>query len=392
MFFSQVIGQDRIKQQLIRAVEEGRVSHAQLFLGPEGCGNLAMALAFAQYINCVNRQTGTDSNGKVTGDSCGKCPSCIKAQKVIHPDIHYTFPFVKIEDKELCADWMKEWREFVLQTPYGTYNDWIENITEGNKQGNITAKECLEILRKLSLKNYEGIYKVQILWMPEFLDKEGNRLLKMLEEPPDNTVFLLVANDSEQILNTIMSRVQIVKFARLADEEVAQVLERDHQQPHNQAVKIAQMAGGNLQEAIRLLDIHEDANTAMIREWMEACYRQQVKQLFAWNDKFLKLGREQQKMFFQYCLHFFREVMLIQAGAGQLAKLTDAELKTAQGLGQVLGVEKLMGIIELFDKSIYFVERNVNGKIMMTYVSVTLLKQFQKNYQPTRPFYDRWAL
>lgn len=392
MFFSQVIGQHRIKQQLIRAVEEGRVSHAQLFLGPEGSGNLAMALSFAQYINCEDRQTVAGPDGELSSDSCGKCPSCIKAHKVIHPDIHYTFPFVKIDDKELCADWMAEWREFVHQTPYGSYNDWIEKITEGNKQGNITAKECQEILRKLSLKNYESTYKVQILWMPEFLDKEGNRLLKILEEPPDNTVFLLVANDSERILNTIMSRVQIVKFARLGDEEVAQVLEREHQLPHNQALKVAKLAGGDLQEAIRLLDIHEDANTAMIREWMEACYRQQVKQLFAWNEKFLKMGREQQKMFFQYCMHFFREVMLLQAGAGQLAKLTEAELKTAQGLGQLLGVERLMHIIELFDKSIYFVERNVNGKIMMTYISVTLLKQFQKNYQPTRPFYDRWAL
>lgn len=392
MFFRDIIGQTHIRQQLVRAVAENRVSHAQLFLGPEGSGNLAMALAFAQYINCENKQEATLPDGTASFDSCGTCSSCVKAQKIIHPDIHYTFPYIKDDDHELCADWMAEWREFVLQTPYGNYNHWINTLTDSNKQGNITAKECQEILRRLSLKNFEGTYKVLILWLPEFLNNEGNRLLKILEEPPENTVFILVAHDAERIINTILSRVQIVKFPRLSDKEVANYLSESLQVPHNQAIKIASLASGDIWEANQLMDTHEDANTAMIREWMEPCYRQNVKQLFAFNEKFLKLGREQQKNFFRYCLHFFREVMLIEAGAGDLAKLTDAERKTAEGLGKVLGVERLTHMLELFDKSIYFVERNVNGKIMMTYVSVTLLRQFNKHYRPTRPFYDQWAL
>lgn len=392
MFFRDIIGQTHIRQQLVRAVAENRVSHAQLFLGPEGSGNLAMALAFAQYINCENKQETSLPDGTASFDSCGTCSSCVKAQKIIHPDIHYTFPYIKDDDHELCADWMAEWREFVLQTPYGNYNHWINTLTDSNKQGNITAKECQEILRRLSLKNFEGTYKVIILWLPEFLNNEGNRLLKILEEPPENTVFILVAHDAERIINTILSRVQIVKFPRLSDKEVASYLSESLQVPHNQAIKIASLASGDIWEANQLMDAHEDANTAMIREWMEPCYRQNVKQLFAFNEKFLKLGREQQKNFFRYCLHFFREVMLIEAGAGDLAKLTDAERKTAEGLGKVLGVERLTHMLELFDKSIYFVERNVNGKIMMTYVSVTLLRQFSKQYRPTRPFYDQWAL
>ncbi|MFI5171292.1 MAG: ATP-binding protein [Chitinophagales bacterium] len=382
MLFKDIIGQSRIKQQLLTAVAENRVSHAQLFLGPEGCGNLAMALAFAQYINCENK----------TDDACGKCASCIKAQKFIHPDIHYTFPFIKSDKKELCADWLPEWREFLQKTPYASYNEWIKFIEPDNKQGNITAKECSDILRRLSLKNYESPYKVQILWLPEFLAGEGNRLLKIIEEPYDNTLFLLVANDQERIINTILSRVQILKFNRLTDEQmVIARLAKFNLEPH-QAKKIAAMSEGDFNAATLLVEVHEDMNTALIRDWMEAAYRRNIKSLFAWNDKFLKLGREQQKNFFRYCLHFFREILLIEAGAAEISKLTDEELKTAKGLGTVLGVDRITEILELFDKSIYFVERNVNARVLITYISITLLKQFETEKINRRPFFEKWAL
>lgn len=385
MFFKDVTGHTKIKQQLIKAVQENRVSHAQLFLGPEGCGNLVMALAYAQYINCENR---------TEDDSCGKCPNCIKSQKFIHPDIHYTFPFVKIdkEKKELSADYISEWREFLHKTPYANYNHWISSIAAENKQGNITAKECSDILRRLSMKNFEAAYKVLILWLPEFLEKEGNRLLKIIEEPPDNTVFILVANDQERVLNTIMSRLQIVKFNRLTDEEIISSLMEKFHIPAAQAKKIATLSDGDFNEAAQLVEMEEDGEGILIREWMEVCYRQNVKGLYAWNDKFVKQGRENQKNFFQYCLHFFREILLIEAGAASISKLTDAELKTAAGLGKLLGVEKITRILELFDKSIYFVERNVNAKILITYVSISLLKQFQPNYNYREPFFEKWSI
>lgn len=392
MFFKNVIGQSQIKLQLTKGAGDNRISHAQLFLGPEGSGNLAMALAYAQFINCENKQIAGTTPGVEVDDACGACPSCIKAQKFIHPDIHFTFPFIKNEKKEGCADYMVEWRQFLLKTPYGGYKQWINMIVEGeNKQGNITSKECQEIMRRLSLKNFESPFKVIILWLPEYLGNEGNRLLKILEEPPENTVFLLVANDQERIINTILSRVQIVKFARIPDAEMITAIMEQLKLPLPQAKKIAALSDGNFNEAVQLVDIHEDMNTELIREWMEACYRQNVKSLFAWNDRFVKMGREQQKNFFQYCLHFFREILLIESGVVGLTKLSDAELKTAEGLGKVLGVTRITIILELFDKCIYFVERNVNAKIMMTHVSVTLLKQFQSKSVNTRPFYEKWT-
>lgn len=383
MFFKDVTGHNNLKLQLIKGLNENRVSHAQLFLGPEGCGNLVMALAYAQFINCENR---TET------DSCGACPSCIKSQKFIHPDIHYTFPFVKVEKKELCADYMVEWREFLQKTPYANYNHWIKQIAAENKQGNITSKECSDILRRLSMKNFEATYKVLILWLPEFLEKEGNRLLKIIEEPPDNTVFLLVANDQERVLSTIMSRLQIVKFNRLTDEEIMGSLKDKFGIGDQQAKKIAALSDGDFNEASQLVEMQEDGDGMLIREWMEVCYRQNIKGLYAWNDKFVKQGRENQKNFFQYCLHFFREILLIEAGAVSISRLTDAELKTAAGLGKLLGIEKITHILELFDKSIYFVERNVNPKILITYVSITLLKQFQPNYNYREPFFEKWSI
>ncbi len=383
MLFSEVIGQQKIKEQLIRSVQQNRVSHAQLFLGPEGCGNLAMALAFAQYLNCEDKQE---------NDSCGRCPSCTKAQKFIHPDIHFTFPIINLDKRETSGDWMQEWRVFLNANPYADYNDWITHIDAENKQGNITAKECMDIARKLTLKTFESTFKILILWLPEFLAKEGNRLLKIVEEPPDNTVFLFVANDQEQIINTILSRMQIVKFPRLQESEIATALAKRLGIEILSAKKIAALSEGNFNEACKVATMHEDGNTAILREWMDACYRQNVKELFKWNEQFVKMGREYQKNFFQYCLHFYRQILLIELGVKQLSSLSEAEHKMAEGLGKVLGRDKITAIIELLDKSIYFVERNANAKILINYVSISTMKHFNKQINSTRrPFYEKWA-
>ena len=184
----------------------------------------------------------------------------------------------------------------------------------------------------------------------------------------------------------------IVKFNRLTDEEIISSLMEKFHIPAVQAKKIATLSDGDFNEAAQLVEMEEDGEGILIREWMEVCYRQNVKGLYTWNDKFVKQGRENQKNFFQYCLHFFREILLIEAGAASISKLTDAELKTAAGLGKLLGVEKITRILELFDKSIYFVERNVNAKILITYVSISLLKQFQPNYNYREPFFEKWSI
>ncbi len=385
MFFNKVIGQSQIKVQLRKSVSENRVSHAQLFLGSEGCGNLAMALAFTQYLNCENRSE---------VDSCGRCPSCLKSQKHIHPDIHFTFPFVKIDKKrDSVIEWLPEWREFILNTPYSSYETWILNTTEDNKQGNIPAKECLEIIRAISLKTFESPYKIVVIWMPEFLGNEGNRLLKTLEEPPDNTVILLVATDQDKIINTVLSRVQIVRFPRLSAAEIAEGLSKNLNIELKHANKIAAQSEGNFNEAVALSAMQENENTAFLREWIECCYGRNIKNLFTWNDKFVKLGREYQKTFFRYCLHFFREILLIEAGVKDLTRFTDAEFERAEGLGNLLGIDKITGIIELFDKAIFFIERNVNAKILITYVSIFLHRQFKRDsVTHKKPFFESWEI
>src|SRR5690349_11298423 len=233
MQFSEVIGQEEVKQHLVELVQHNRLSHALLFLGKEGAGTLPLALSFAQYVVCEktgNRQpvtTGPSLFGDDLPpalstvqmmDSCGTCPACLKSQQLIHPDIHFSYPTVtkKPGEKPIATDFISEWRDFVRLNPYGNLFDWIEMIKEKeNSQGKITARECDEIIRKLSLKSFESIYKILIMWMPEELDKEGNKLLKIIEEPPPNTLFILITENEELVLPTIVSRCQLIKVPAL---------------------------------------------------------------------------------------------------------------------------------------------------------------------------------
>lgn len=387
MQFKNVIAQEHLKAQLIKAVQENRVSHAQLFLGTEGCGNLAMALAYAQYVNCENR---TET------DSCGTCPSCIKAEKFIHPDIHFTFPVIKeAKDKggrETCVAWMPMWRKFLSENVYGNYNDWISMLNAENKQGNITAHECSEIIKQLTFTTYESTYKILILWLPEFLEKEGNRLLKILEEPPANTLFIFVAHDADRIINTILSRLQLIKFLRLSDYSIAMQIEKQYDLSAQQSKQIAAMSGGSYREAMHLLSFTGSENTETLRNWMGFIFQHNLKELAAWNDVFAKSGRENQKNFFQYCIHYFREVLLIQNGVSELGRLTDTELESAERMSKALSVEKITAITNLLDKAIYFIERNANAKILITYISSELMHivQQQNSALHYKPFFADW--
>lgn len=386
MLFKDVTGHQDLKKRLCDAVQQGRVPHAQLFLGPEGCGNLPMALAFAQYLNCENR---------TAEDSCGSCPSCVKAEKYIHPDIHFTFPFIFIdkEKKEKCSDWMPEWRSFLNENPYGSYNNWIGFINKENKQGNINAKECTDIIHRLSFKTFESNWKILVLWLPEFLEKEGNRLLKLIEEPPDNTIFLFVGHNPDRIINTILSRLQIVPFSRLKDDEVARALVEREGLEEKSALQVAILSNGNINRAYELLHVNQDTYTATLRTWMLYCFRNEIKNLFEWNDAFAKWGKEQQKHFFLYCIHFFREVFLMKQGAARLNRLTADELKFAEGLGSKLHEESLEKIMTLFDKYIYFIERNASSKILITQLSVSFVHLFHNKPAGIRkPFFTNWDM
>ena len=226
-------------------VDGNRIPHALLFLGSAGCGKLALALAFAQYLVCRNKKD---------GEACGKCPHCIKAGKLVHPDIHFSFPTVgtNVKSDEL----LKEWRKALEENPYLDINQWMQQIGAENKQANINKEECLNIIRKLSLKTFEGNHKVMIIWLPEFLGKEGNRLLKIIEEPPENTNFILVAENSDLILNTILSRCQIVKINQLSDEEVVEGLKLKKEISEEKAQSLSHLVDGDLNEAMKLLGLN----------------------------------------------------------------------------------------------------------------------------------------
>lgn len=286
---------------------------------------------------------------------------------------------------------MPEWRAFLQENPYGSYNNWISFTNKENKQGNINARECSDIIHRLSFKTFESNWKILVLWLPEFLEKEGNRLLKLIEEPPDNTIFLFVGHNPDRIINTILSRLQIVPFTRLKDDEVAQMLVQKEGLEEKSAQQVAILSNGNINRAYELLHVNQETYTATLRSWMLHCFRNETKNVFEWNDAFAKWGKEQQKHFFLYCIHFFREVFLMKQGAARLNKLTADELKFAEGLGSKLQEESLEKIMSLFDKYVYFIERNANSKILITQLSISFIHLFHHNPAEIRkPFFTNW--
>src|SRR3954469_21956265 len=244
MQFKQIVGQEAIKQRLISTVNENRVSHAQLFLGTEGAGGLALAVAYAQYLSCEDKQP---------DDSCGVCSSCRKYQKLMHPDLHFSYPFFAKHKDDTALTFIEQWRDAFINNPYLNLDTWRGYLEAENKQANINIAECHQIIKKLSFKPFESAYKILILWLPEYLDKEGNTLLKIIEEPQPNTLFLLVAQNQDQILNTILSRTQLVKIPALGYEEVKNYLIKERNQTENSAAQIAYLSNGNLTEALIML-------------------------------------------------------------------------------------------------------------------------------------------
>jgi DNA polymerase-3 subunit delta' len=230
MQFKQIVGQSLIKQRLINSVKENRVSHAQLFLGPAGSGSLALAVAYAQYLSCEDKQA---------DDSCGECSSCRKYQKLMHPDLHFSYPFFAKHKDDTAITFIEQWREAFIANPYLSLDTWRGYLEAENKQANINIAECHQIIKKLSFKPFESAYKILILWLPEYLDKEGNALLKIIEEPQPNTLFLLVAQNQDQILNTILSRTQLIKIPPLGFNEIKEYLITQHNQTVDAATEIA---------------------------------------------------------------------------------------------------------------------------------------------------------
>ena len=391
MLFKDVIGQDDVKRHLVEMVQSNRLSHALLFLGKQGSGALPLAMAFAQYVVCekVNGKAGAPQPGASLfgfdepaeniqpqlSDACGQCAACNKAAKLVHPDIHFSYPVIskKGGDKPKSTDFIAEWREFVIQSPYGNGYEWLQFIGAENKQGNITAEECNDIIRQLSLKSFESEYKLLVMWLPEYLGKEGNKLLKLIEEPPANTLFILVAESEEQILQTILSRTQLVKVPLLEDAEVEKALIERNQTAPEQARQVAGIAQGNYHEALQLLQHSEEDWLGLLREWMNATLKEKQLAQVKWVDEVSKLGREKQKQFLRYYNHLLEQCVRLRILGPNNLSLSEAEKDFAQRLNKIASVTQQQAIITELDNASYFIERNANGKMLFHALTIKIL-------------------
>jgi DNA polymerase III subunit delta' len=395
MLFREIIGQQNVKQHLVEMVKQNRLSHALLFLGKEGSGALPLAMAFAQYVSLLPRENNLASDEPSlfgepvelvlpsTPDIADKWmeqqPSFHKAQGMVHPDIHYSFPVItkKSGTPSLSSDYITEWREFIGQLPYGNIYDWLQFIGAENKQGNITAHECNDIIKKLNLKSYESGYKILIMWMPEYLGKEGNKLLKLIEEPPPDTLFILVAENENSILSTILSRCQLVKVPAIASDAIEKSLQEKASCNPEQAKSLANASGGNYREALHLLQHADEDFGSLLKDWMNATLRNLVIPLGKIIEDISRLGREKQKQFLRYYTNLIEQAVRLEVSGETAIKalaeaMPAAELEFITRLNKALSLEQKQAVAAELDKASYYIERNANAKILFHALSIRI--------------------
>ena len=375
MLFNQIIGQKHIKNHLQVSAENGRIPHAQLFVGKEGSGTLPMAIAYAQFLLC---------NSSESSEACN-----LKCEKLQHPDLHFSFPVTTndaVKKHPVSNLFLEDWREFIKEQPYGSLFNWLQHIGVENKQGNIGVDEAETVVKRLQLKSYEGGFKVMLIWMAEKMNiAAANKLLKLIEEPPNKTVFILITENEEQIINTIKSRCQALHFPVLSEQDIATALVERERCSESEAATIAQQAEGNYNKAVQLLN--NDGADLVFEEWFVTWIRTAfkakgnasvVQQLIEWSETIAKSGRETQKRFLEYCLQFFRQALLLNYKSNDLVFM---ETQTGFDLskfapfvhgGNILDIEK-----ELND-AMYHIERNGNAKIILLDLSMKLTRFLHK--------------
>lgn len=380
MLFSEILGQEHIKNHLTKSADYGRVPHAQLFVGPEGSGTLPMAIAYAQYLLCKNSD-GENTSGT---DSCN-----LKFKNLSHPDLHFVFPVAiteKIKSHPVSSHFMEEWRLLIERQPYGNLFDWYRILGIENKQGQIGVDEAQDIVKTLSLKSYEGGYKVMLIWMAEKMNTSAsNKLLKLIEEPPNQTVFILIAEDEEQIINTIKSRCQVLQFPPLAEDVIKNAVIHNYQIPEADAIKIAHQANGNYNKACDL--VYSDSEDTQFEEWFVFWIRSAFKakgnksaihDLISWSETIAKTGRETQKQFLNFCLDFFRQALLINYKAEQLVFMETKTSFKLENFAPYVHGNNIMEISNELQDAIYHIERNGNPKIILTDLSIKLTRLLHK--------------
>ncbi len=377
MQFKDIIGLAHIKSHLTNSVEKGRIPHAQLFVGAEGSGTLATAIAYAQYILC-NNTNGDNSNGN---QACN-----LKCDKLTHPDLHFTFPVAttdKVKKSPISNYFLTEWREFINQNPYANLYQWMQFLDVEKKQGLIGKDEALEITKKLSLKSFEGGYKIMIIWMAEKMNiAAANKLLKLIEEPPEKTVLILIAEDEEQIIKTILSRCQVLHFPKVSEENIVKTLVKKENIDTKFALKIAHQANGNFNKALHLVknNNEEPIFETWFITWIRAAFKAKgnaavIEELINWSNEISKTSRETQKQFLQYCLHFFRQAMLLNYKADKLVYL---ETKTPKfdlkNFAPFIHSGNIIAINNTLNDAIYHIERNGSAKIILLDISIKLTR------------------
>lgn len=360
MYFKDIIGQETVKQRLRLEVREGRVPHAQIFAGPEGTGALPLAIAYARFLLCTRR--GEE-------DACGTCPSCVKLNKLAHPDLHFVFPVVKRKGggDTVSDDYIREWRELAISTPYFGMNHWLDAMGAENQQAQIFVKESDELVRKLSLKSSEGGYKVVIIWLPEKMKVEcANKLLKLLEEPPAQTVFLLVSEEPDRILPTILSRTQRINVPRLEDAEIAEALKVRFGLQDTDAAETARLAEGSYLQALEIIHLSEDTQLffGLFVSLMRLAYQRKVKEMREWSDTVAAMGRERQKDFLTYCQRMVRESFVSNFHRKEMNYMNREEENFTIRFAPFINERNVMGITDELAEAQTHIEQNVNPRMV----------------------------
>ncbi|BDB56215.1 ATP-binding protein [Flavobacterium ammonificans] len=381
MQFSEILGQEYIKSHLTKSASLGRIPHAQLFVGPEGSGTLPMAIAYAQYILCNN--TNGENNGE--NESCN-----LKFDKLSHPDLHFVYPTVATEDiktKPKSIDFIGDWRAFVTQNPYGSLFDWYTVLGVNNKQGEIRVDDAQEILKTLSLKSYEGGYKIMIVWMADKMNTPAsNKLLKLLEEPPEKTIFILITEQEEDLIQTIRSRCQVLHFGGLPENTIAEALVNQKQIDPKLAATIAHQAQGNFNKALHLLQNDDESYPfdEWFVTWVRAAFKAKgnaaaIQDLIQWSDEVAGLGRETQKKFLSFCVEMFRQALLLNYESPSLVYLEpNVEKFQLANFAPFVNGNNIQEIFKELSDAMYHIERNGNAKIILTDLSIKLTRLIHK--------------
>jgi DNA polymerase-3 subunit delta' len=360
MFFKDIIGQKEIRCRLVQSIKEGFIPHARLIYGREGTGTLPVALAYARYLLCTQRGE---------NDACGTCPGCQKINKLSHPDLHFVFPIINKKGKQntVCDDFLPQWREFISLNPYFNLSAWLEHISAENSQGTIYTREADEITRKLNLKAYESEYKIMIIWLPEKMqDAAANKLLKLLEEPPEKTIFLLVSEEPDKVIGTIQSRAQSLPIPPVTKEDLTEAILKKQNLTPEDAALVAHLSNGSYLNALHIIDTSEEATLylELFITIMRNAWKRDIRNIKAKSDEFASLGRDKQKGFLIYAQRLIRENFLCCLQIPEINYMNRKEAEFSKNFSIYVNERNVVEYMEELALAERHIEQNVNPRMV----------------------------